>query len=422
MIAVNPAFLHGQIDQAFDIVAKAIAETMSCARVCLWRYDQAGRAFDALHLLSEGRRSDPAGLTVSADHHPRFFSALEQNQSVAAGDALSDRRTSELAADYLRACRVTSMIATPIRNDGRLAGMLSVEHTGPRHAWTSDERRFVSAMAECLGGTFESADREQRHADALKARAAAEAASQAKTDFLSSMSHELRTPLNAIIGFSEIMSEQAFGPLLPRYHEYVSDIHKSAAHLLNIINDVLDIARIESGKMTLYEGPVELPALVEESLAFVRERAAKKSVTLEAQVADDAASIRADDSRIRQIMLNLLSNAVKFTETGGRVWVTVGRGPDDRVAISVGDTGIGMSPEEIPRALEPFRQVDSMLARTQEGSGLGLPISKKLAALHGAAFEIDSAVGRGTVVTMVFPSERTLHARAMGSPSLVATS
>jgi two-component system cell cycle sensor histidine kinase PleC len=264
-------------------------------------------------------------------------------------------------------------------------------------------------MADFVGATFEAAEREVSRADAVTAKANAEAASQAKTTFLSSMSHELRTPLNAIIGFSEIMSEQAFGPLLPRYHDYVSDIHKSAEHLLHIINDVLDIARIESGKMTLYEEPVELRALVEDCFAFVRERAAKKDIVLDAHVPTAGVIIQADDSRIRQIILNLLSNAVKFTAQGGRVWIAVNRDDDDCVCITVGDTGIGMRPDEIPRALEPFRQVDSMLARSQEGSGLGLPISKNLAALHGASFVIDSAVGRGTVVTMTFPKERTLR-------------
>ncbi len=417
-IAKLPAVAHGQLRDACDAITRATAEALACPRISIWRYAAPRRALGTLHLLVEGKHRDRSNVTLSADRYAQFFDALDRD--VAANNACGDFRTRALAHDYLRPHAISSMIALPIRIAGRLSGMLTIEHTGPQRVWVPDERRFARSMADFVGATFEAAEREASRADAVTAKASAEAASQAKTDFLSSMSHELRTPLNAIIGFSEIMSEQAFGPLLPRYHDYVSDIHKSAAHLLHIINDVLDIARIESGKMTLYEEPVELRALVEDCFAFVRERAAKKDILLDAHVPTAGVVIRADDSRIRQIVLNLLSNAVKFTPQGGRVWIAVNRGDDDCVCITVGDTGIGMRPDEIPRALEPFRQVDSMVARSQEGSGLGLPISKNLAALHGASFVIDSAVGRGTVVTMTFPKERTLRPEAARASAAAA--
>jgi signal transduction histidine kinase len=243
--------------------------------------------------------------------------------------------------------------------------------------------------------------------DLEKALVEAAAASQAKSHFLATMSHELRTPLNAIIGFAELLAGEAFGPLgNRRYRQYATDIHGSGTHLLAVINDVLDFSKLDAGKLVLDEDEVELGAVVGEAVQMVRVQAASAGLGLVATVEPGLPRFRADRRRLRQILINLLSNAVKFTPSGGEIRVVAAR-EGDELAIVVADTGIGIAPEDIPKALERFGQVDGRLARNYEGTGLGLPFSKSLVELHGGRFGIESAgPGTGTRVTMIFPAAR----------------
>ena len=259
---------------------------------------------------------------------------------------------------------------------------------------------------------METAKREQAVRAVHKAKEQAESANAAKSNFLASMSHELRTPLNAVIGFSEVMREQTFGPLgSQRYRDYVGDIHGSAKHLLSLINDLLDLSKIEANKYQLCEEELDVGATVETALRLVRPLAERKGLTLAARVPDrdDAFALPlllADERALHQILLNLLSNACKFTDTGGDVAVSACREPDGRVAIAVRDSGIGMSRAQIRQALEPFVQVDSRTRRTDQGTGLGLPLARSLAELHGASFVMTSEVGYGTEIVVRFPLNR----------------
>ena len=241
---------------------------------------------------------------------------------------------------------------------------------------------------------------------ALAARDAAQAASRAKSDFLANMSHELRTPLNAIIGYSEAITARIFGPIAPRYAEYARDIHASGQHLLQIIGDLLDLAKIEAGRMELAEESLDLRALAENALHMMRERAQRAglALTLECPARDTA--LRGDARAIRQILLNLVSNAIKFTAAGGKVSAAIAEVPAGRLALVVADTGIGMAAHEIPKALEPFGQISGTLSRRHQGTGLGLPLVKSFAELHQAEMAIESAPGKGTRVSIVFPAER----------------
>ena len=248
-------------------------------------------------------------------------------------------------------------------------------------------------------GTLDDITGQRRHEKELaEAKAAAEAANRAKSRFLASMSHELRTPLNAIIGFSDVMRQRVFGAVTPsRYEDYIDDIYKSGEHLLSLINDVLDMAKIESGKFELNCAPLYLAQVAEHALLFVAPQASVAKLKLEAKIAPEI-SLVADERAIRQILTNLLSNAVKFTRPGGRVSIFAERMADGQLALGVADTGIGMTPAGIAVALEPFGQVNSDLTVEGAGTGLGLPIVKSLIEAHGAAFHIESAPGKGTRV------------------------
>ena len=230
-------------------------------------------------------------------------------------------------------------------------------------------------------------------------------ASQAKSNFLASMSHELRTPLNAIIGFSDTMMLEVFGPLSERYKGYASDIHHSGEHLLALINDVLDLSRLDAGHADLREEEFDPAELVNESMRMIMGHAGKAQISLTTDIAHGLPWLRADKRRIKQILINLMSNALKFTPAGGEVKVTV-RLVADGLAMAVSDSGIGIAPEDVPKVMERFGMVDSSMSRKHTGTGLGLPLSKQLAELHGGSLALESTLNMGTTVTVTLPSSR----------------
>jgi len=243
----------------------------------------------------------------------------------------------------------------------------------------------------------------ERKARALAAEA--QAANTAKSDFLASMSHELRTPLNAILGFSEILKGEFYGPLgSGKYVEYAHDVHKSGAHLLELINDVLDLSKIDAGKMELRESIFTLSEMIEDTVHLVRDKASTH-VDIQLRL-DTTLDVLADRRLIKQVLLNLLSNAIKFTPKGGTITVGTAARAGGGLEITVADTGIGMSADQIKKAFSHYGQVDSKIARAHQGTGLGLPISQSLARLHGGDLEAASTPGEGTVMTLVLPQDR----------------
>jgi PAS domain S-box-containing protein len=271
---------------------------------------------------------------------------------------------------------------------------------------------YCHATGEWTGfrGTAQDVTKLLAHEAALfDAVDAAEAANRAKSEFLANMSHELRTPLNAIIGFSDVIKEEHFGPVgSERYRSYAGDILASAHHLLTLIDDILDVAKIEAGKLELEETPVRPAELGRQALRLVADRAERAGVVLEAKLPDELPRLLLDGRKMKQILLNLLSNAIKFTPKGGRVELIAGRTADGGFRFAVHDTGIGIAPADQATALAPFGQVDSQLARKFEGTGLGLPLSNALAKLHDGSLELESTPGKGTTVTIILPAERIL--------------
>lgn len=256
-------------------------------------------------------------------------------------------------------------------------------------------------------------ERKRNEAQLRNAIERAEQSNRAKSQFLANMSHELRTPLNAIMGFSDLIQQETFGPVGdPRYHDYAKDIHASGKHLLSIITDLLDIARIESGHVTLQESEIDLAAVIRECVRLVEPNS--NQVTLATTTLRGALTIRADERAIRQILLNLLSNAVKFTPSGGMVEVSSQLTPGGDVAIIVSDSGIGIPASELPRVTGAFVQVETAHSRKHHGVGLGLAIAKALVELHGGQLLIESWPSKGTTVTVTLPGWR------IAPPSLAA--
>jgi|GEM_PF-2276050 len=246
-----------------------------------------------------------------------------------------------------------------------------------------------------------------REAVLTEARQQAELANRAKSEFLANMSHELRTPLNAIIGFSEMIRDGAFGPVgSAKYIEYAGDIRESGAHLLELINDILDLSKVEAGEIALNEEIVDLGRAARACVRLVGARAQANDLALEVDISDELPHLFADERKVKQIFINLLSNAIKFTEPGGRVSLRISVRADRAVEVVVADTGIGIAPQDIDQVMKPFFQVDSRLARKYEGTGLGLPLCKSLVALHGGSLKLESEVGVGTSVWIVFPATR----------------
>ena len=229
-----------------------------------------------------------------------------------------------------------------------------------------------------------------------------EAANRHKSEFLANVSHELRTPLNAIIGFSEVLTEKMFGDLNEKQAEYTEDILSSGRHLLSLINDILDLAKIEAGRMELELAKFDLPSALENALILVRERTTRHGIKLERVIDEKLGEFVGDERKIKQILLNLLSNAVKFTPEGGQIRVKAGLG-DSSAIISVADTGIGIAPEDHERIFEEFRQVGTNYAQKREGTGLGLSLTRKFVEMHGGKIWVESELGKGATFTFTLP-------------------
>ena len=362
-------------------------------------YDMADAADKGLTLQSQ--KAEPLSKSIEALALGLVDSTLSQTQSLKADNASAFDQSQAL---FIAVAAVATILALllgyvlswsvvgPIRQiETRLGEITSGDFTGHVTVRNRDELGALAdnpnLMNDELGRLYKELESASRH----------------KSEFLASMSHELRTPLNAVIGFSQVLRQQMFGELNEKQVEYVDDILSSGQHLLNLINDILDLAKVEAGRMELQPAPFALPETLRNAMAMVRERATRQDVTLAVEIDDSVGEIEADERKIKQILFNLLSNAVKFTPSGGTVTLAA-RTDGHRAIISVRDTGVGIGTEDQARIFEDFYQLSPGM--TQEGTGLGLALTKRLVDLHGGELTVESTPGAGSTFTVSLPLQR----------------
>jgi PAS domain S-box-containing protein len=331
----------------------------------------------------------PAQLAVSNADFIEIFVIPEDRPAVRkAFESIGDTSASSYMVEY----RV-------LRPDGRL---IAVEEVG-------EIERNATGQIKAVSGTIQDITwRRQLEDDLREAVKSAEAANRAKSAFLSHMSHELRTPLNAVIGFAQAMQEGVGGVPSKTHLSYLQDIESSGLHLLDIINDMLDLSKLEAGRMELAEGEIDCHDLLMRCLSLVMTQADTKNLEVTLDVPSPPPTVRGDELALKKVLVNLLSNAVKFTPPGGQVTLSARITPEGGLDFAVSDTGVSMRPEEIPAALQPFRSQHNTYQRSREGTGLGLPLARSLIELHGGRLEIVSELGKGTTVTARLPAERVL--------------
>ena len=361
---------------------------------------------DELHLVAS-TSTTPSGdgalramYPLRLTQAPLLARAIANREPLVIDDTETDPRITPLTQGIARQRGFRSTVQLPLVHRDGVIGVIAVSHA-EAGAFSRDEMELLKTFADQAVIAIENV---RLFKELEVANRELEAASQHKSEFLANMSHELRTPLNAIIGFSEVLGERMFGDLNEKQDEYLKDIHASGQHLLSLINDILDLSKIEAGRMELELSDFDLPTAIDSALTLVRERAGRRAIALHLSVAERLGQVQADERKIRQVVLNLLSNAIKFTPEGGRI--DVGAVPKDGlVEISVSDTGVGIAPEDQEAVFEEFRQVGTADKKV-EGTGLGLTLCRKFVELHGGRIWVKSQVGVGSTFTFTIPVRR----------------
>ena len=385
-LAIAVQLVHQRSEEAIRLGEARYRQLADNATDMITRHDERGRVLFTSQASQQLLGEPPTKLT---------------------GEGLFERVHIADRPAYLTALSRCAAIGEPNRVEFR------VRHLGPsgqeRYVWVEMRCRPLHPLRDTdlpqgvLAGTRDISERKAQEGELLRARDEAESASRAKTQFLANMSHELRTPLNAVIGFSEILNRELFGTLgEQRYRDYARMIHESGEHLLHVVNDILDMSKIEAGKFKLVKEPLDIASLVQSCAEVMRHAAEERRLTLLAEVPPGLPELVADRRACKQMLLNVIANAVKFTDAGGWVHVSA-RAEGDMIALVVADNGIGIAEQDLPKLGNPFVQTESAYNRSHDGAGLGLSVVKGLARLHGGRLEIASKLGEGTTATVKFP-------------------
>ncbi|MEY2978859.1 MAG: hypothetical protein RLZZ435_2998 [Cyanobacteriota bacterium] len=392
------------LEQIFGATTQEVRRFLQVDRVSIYKFD-----VDSGYILGE---------FVAEDVVPGYISVLSyQVEDRCFGEEYADRyqqgcihcvadiyeaKLQDCHLALLQQFQIRANLIVPLLCKDKLWGLLCVHHCCAPRPWLDWEVDFVQQIATQLGVALHQAQLLQ---ESLKARQLADKANQAKSEFLANMSHELRTPLNAILGLSESLQQGIYGELKQDQKDRIGLVATSGKHLLQLINDILDLAKVESGKFQIYRSSTSLRSLCESSVAFIHPLIVEKHLELEVNLPPDSLEIEieVDELRVRQILVNLLSNAVKFTAAGGMVRLTVTLTPDDQVQFDIEDNGIGIAPENLPNLFQSFYQVESGLTRQYYGSGLGLALVKRMVEAHQGQVKVESTLGKGSCFTVILP-------------------
>ncbi len=421
-LARSPNIGGGVWEESVREITEAGARAIQVARVGIWLLTPDGgelRCEDRFDLDS-GRHE--CGERLSVARYPAYFNACGLSRIIAVRQTATDPRTEELRRDYLAWHGIASLLDAPIRQAGRLLGVFSFEHTGLAREWTPEEEVFAASCADFVVLAIEARERcraealvrqlnidlerrvDERTRQVSQANAELARAAKLKDESLTGMSHELRTPLVSILGLAEALQTDSPGALNTRQRHYVRTIEESGRHLLHLINDMLDVAKSQAGRIRLQLDLCDVDEVCESALRLVRESALAKGQTLSVTVRPPGVNCVADARRLKQILVNLLSNAVKFTHRGGRLGLAVeGDDANRTLRFTVWDSGVGIAAEDLPRLFQPFVQVGKRLAHTPVGTGLGLVLVRRMAELHGGHVHAESTPGTGSRFSVVLP-------------------
>jgi signal transduction histidine kinase/CheY-like chemotaxis protein len=429
-IAVSPRLAGGDVQELATELTEAVSQAFAIQRVGVWFFDENRTKLVNVDNYSAITATHSSGAALFTHEYSNELATLKHNKYVAADEPLTDPRLSGYLESYIIPNHITAMLDAVIRHGSDVLGILCFEHVGKQHTWEEDEIVFACQLADQLALAAANAerrkaekalqDRDRQLQDAVtranQMTHTAEQANLAKSEFLANMSHELRTPLHVILALSEALLEQFRGPLNERQQASLRNIESSGRHLLDLINDVLDLAKVEAGRLDIILETISVPEICQASLAFVHEMAAGKNLQLSFNSEQHRLSMLADPKRLRQILVNLLTNAVKFTPTGGSVSLNVYTLSDQNaICFTVIDTGIGMALDEIKRLFQPFIQLDSSLSRHHEGTGLGLVLVQRLTEAHGGSIEVESEPGKGSRFTINLPIGRRKPLKTIGN-------
>jgi PAS domain S-box-containing protein len=420
--AVSSWVANGNLQELAAWLTEFVSTAFHIGRVGVWFFDES-----RTRLINEDNYDAASGCHSTGDilteHEFRNeFAFLKRDKYVDGNDPLTDPRLAGYVEGYIKPNGITAMLNAVIRLGGDALGTICFEHVDKPHRWEEDEIIFACQLGDQVAIAISNAKRRKAEADLRESNSQlekaianagrmareAQAANIAKSEFLANMSHELRTPLNAILALSEALIEEVRGPLNDRQKSSLQNIDTSGRHLLDLINDVLDLAKVESGYLEIALQWLPISEVCEACLTFVREMAGAKNLALTFHSDNLISHIHADPKRLRQMLVNLLSNAVKFTPSGGRVNLAVTTVADrEAVCFSVEDTGIGIAPEDLNRLFKPFTQLDSSLSRKHEGTGLGLVLVRHLVEMHGGSISVESEPEKGSRFSIVLPARKT---------------